>query len=501
MSEAPIVRLKQKGVEYELLEGHEGIEVSEGTVLGFVEAQSKPTLEFDDHPLPTSWNARGQVAVWTADLTNQVGFHRLKVTIAGKSYLYDFKTHTAKAAWNEIQVMAEFCANSYFGYRRQFAYMARTGAKRSVRLPQVEFGWLRDRIIEIEQLVSSINTRPASRRLSSYQMSRCGQNISVPHTIRLLRERKEMLELGESGPIEVDRATYWPSRVVVSKKEQSSKLEEHAQIANFLRYLATGCQDLARVVDSSIRNDVEQFLARIQLVQSLPVFRGVTPRSSAKGQSTFPTVIQRTDRRYFRLREIQAEYAAEIFNSDCYAKSVRANVRDVWEIYQTFVAHVVGNSLGLMYFSDDMDLRKRSSDGWSMASEHWHLYFDTAIPSRVLHSWRDGTRRPSNLRPDIVLVGITSGRVVLLDAKFKSDFANARATSEDLFEMQGYLNGYSTSRGGILFPGKNAGANIIAGNGNALVELPIRASYFANEGGSSAVHKYVRDAIESLVAT
>lgn len=499
MSVPPIVRIEQKGAKYELVEGTGDIEIFEGTVLGSVESSSKPLLEFDDQHLHVSWNNRAHIAVWTVDLTNQIGFHRLKVTVAGKSYSYDFKTSTAKAAWDEVRVMAEFCASSYFGFRRQFAYMARTGVRRSVRLPQVHFGWLRDRLVEIEQLVWSINARPAVRRLSSYQISLGGKNVSVPHTIRLLRERGALLELGESGPIEVDRANYWPSRVVVGKKEQSTKLDEHVQIALFLRTLALGCDDLATAVAPSVRHDVQRFLERIQELQSQPIFHGVTLRPGVAVNSISPTVVQRTDRRYSRLRDIQAEYVAEISGTENYADSVRVNVKDVWEIYQTFVAHVVGNSLGLTYYSADMDLRKRSPNGWSMASDDWYLYFDTVIPSEVLLSWRDDTKRPSNLRPDIVLVGIKSGEVVLLDAKFKTDSSRAKATQEDLFEMQGYLNGYSTNRGGILFPGKSASANVIAGNGNALLELPVRATYFAASGDSSSIHQYVRDALENLL--
>lgn len=166
-------------------------------------------------------------------------------------------------------------------------------------------------------------------------------------------------------------------------------------------------------------------------------------------------------------------------------------------MYQTFVAHVVGNALGLEYSSPNKDLRKRSPQGWSMSSGDWKLFFDTKPPTKVLSSWRDAAGRPADERPDVLLVS-ASGQVVLLDAKFKVDIQATRATQPDLFEMQGYLNSFAAKSGGIIFPGPIMAANLISAEGNALLELPIRASHFADDGGAEVVHQYVRDALKSV---
>ena len=133
-----------------------------------------------------------------------------------------------------------------------------------------------------------------------------------------------------------------------------------------------------------------------------------------------------------------------------------------------------------------------------MSSEDWHLYFDTKPPKHVLASWRDAAGRPANERPDLVLVRPTTGRVVVLDAKFKLDLQATRATQPDLFEMQGYLNSFGTTVGGIIFPGPMLAANRIAAQGNSLLELPIRAGHFAQAGGATAVHDYVLEAVNSV---
>ncbi|MBE0548484.1 MAG: hypothetical protein IH627_12735 [Rubrivivax sp.] len=482
----------------ELSPGATDVEVFEGTVLGSVLATSRPSVELDDGPVSVSWHQDAKLAVWSTDLTNQVGFHRLNVQVAGATFTYDFRTSTAKATWDEVRSMVEACASSYLGYRRQFTYMAANGTMRQVRLPQIHYAWLRDRLPEIERLVRSIDGRPATSSVRIAQLSLRSKGLSVAQTSRLLREKHHLLERAVGGPIQLAGASYWPSRVVVHNRERQSQLEEHIQIAAFLQVLAAQCEDLATVVATAVQSEVEDFAELAKALRCLSVFRNISVRPSAKPTSVLPTTIQRTDRRYGRMRDMQAEYGADIADSMNYARSIRANVRDVWDVYQTFVAHVVGNALGLEYFSSDKDLRKRSPQGWSMGSADWRLYFDTKAPRNVLSSWRDATLRPADERPDILLVGSGPGQVIVLDAKFKIDAVARRATQPDLFEMQGYMNSFATKSGGIIFPGPAPAANVIAAEGNALLELPIRASHFQQEGGVEAVHRYVRGALGSV---
>ncbi len=498
MTQPPVVRLEQAGRILPLPVGAGEVEVYEGPVLGSIKAMNRPIVELDDVPVPFSWHPDSQLAVWSMDLTNQVGFHRLTVEVAGITHAYDFRTSTAKATWDEVRAMAEVCSSSYFGYRRQFAYMAANGTTKKVRLPQIHFGWLRERMPELELLVRSINDRPAFQSVRTTQVSLRGKGLSVAQTSRLLREKHHLLERAEGGPVQIDGSSYWPSRVSVLTRERQQPTEEHLQLAAFLQQLVAHCLDLAEVVAPAVRSEVLEFAELAKSLRSLSVFRGLLVRSSAKPTSILPTAIQRTDQRYGRIRDLQAEYGASIVDSTDYARSIRANVKDVWEVYQTFVAHVIGNALGLEYSSSDQDLRKRSPQGWSMSSAYWQLFFDIKPPKHVLASWRDAAGRPADERPDILLVSPATGQVVVLDAKFKLDTQAMQATQRDLFEMQGYLNSFSTKSGGIIFPGSGLSSNLIAGKGNALLELPIRASHFTEAGGAEFVHDYIRSALGQL---
>lgn len=180
------------------------------------------------------------------------------------------------------------------------------------------------------------------------------------------------------------------------------------------------------------------------------------------------------------MRELHAEFLQNIDVADYSTDAVRANVRDVWEIYQAFVAHMIGRAFALSYVSARGDLRERGVDGASMSSAEYDLFYDVRPPRTLLRSWRDGTVRPADERPDIVLRRRGDGAVAVLDAKFKVD-RDGQARSEDLFEMQGYLNSFGLRAGAIVFPGARPDGRSIAADGRTLLELPIRARLFEDD--------------------
>ena len=152
--------------------------------------------------------------------------------------------------------------------------------------------------------------------------------------------------------------------------------------------------------------------------------------------------------------------------------SVRANLREVWEVYQTFCTHVIGQALDLEYARATRQLRDRDSTGRSMADAAIELYYDVRPATELLASWRDATTRPANERPDIILFDRAAKRAVILDVKFRVG-PGGKAKSEDLQEMQSYLHSFGLSTGGIVYPGDGE-ACFHAAKGQTLVELPIR---------------------------
>jgi len=260
--------------------------------------------------------------------------------------------------------------------------------------------------------------------------------------------------------------------------------------------------DLNDELDAVERPSADAYSKELNKLLTMPFLSKIRTRASPK-PPYLATPIQRSDKRYGRIRQLALEYFSDIGPVDRSVDTIRANLKDTWEIYQTFVTHVVGNALGLTYSSSRNDLRERDNDGTSMRSENIALFFDQHPPRKLLRSWRDDSDRPAGERPDITLINLQSKKSLILDAKFRTDRDGCRATAEDLFEMQAYLNSFGSTQGGILYPGAEPNCRWIRSAPYQIAELPIRAKHVGSLGGIAGIHKYVgavlSDAIESRI--
>jgi hypothetical protein len=256
------------------------------------------------------------------------------------------------------------------------------------------------------------------------------------------------------------------------------------QLAHFLSRVARLLADLRGAVPRDVLPTVAQWELLVRAMRALQVVRRHDVPNAHAAWTPLPTQLQKTDLRYRRVRELHSEFLQDIDVADYSPSSVRANVRDVWEIYQSFAAHMIGRAFGLTYASRRGDLHDRRSDGCSMYSDEYELFYDCRVPARAMTSWRDTTARPANERPDIVIRRRSDGAVAVLDAKFKVD-RDGSARSEDLFEMQGYLNSFAVRAGGIVFPGSSEEPRFLEGHDITLAELPLRAALFVADADRS----------------
>jgi hypothetical protein len=196
------------------------------------------------------------------------------------------------------------------------------------------------------------------------------------------------------------------------------------------------------------------------------------------------------------VRNLQSEFLQDIHVNDPSSDPIRLNVRDAWEIYQAFTAHLVGRAFDLSYVSRRSDLRQRAPSGYSMYSAEFELYYDSRTLPASISSWRDKSIRPADERPDIVLFHKLTGAIAVLDAKFKLDRDGRAPKNEDIFEMQGYLNSFGVNTGGILYPGAEMKARWIEGDDLRIAELPLRAAFLEQE---EPLLVYIRQTIEALL--
>jgi hypothetical protein len=101
---------------------------------------------------------------------------------------------------------------------------------------------------------------------------------------------------------------------------------------------------------------------------------------------------------------------------------------------------------------------------------------NTVPPDTILSNWRDGTTRPTPLRPDIVIHDRVEDRAVIADAKYRND--GDRASSDSLNEAQLYLQAYAKHSAAIIFPPVSNPpewrADRVAAGDFALLEFPLR---------------------------
>jgi len=493
-----LVTLSQRGSDIPYIAGASPLELDECQTLLTVDCAFRPQISIDDRILQSSWRAKERIAVAQIDLTNQVGFHRISIHSGSESLTLDFRTSTAKATWAEVRCMAEVCSRSYLGFRRQFVYAASDGSPRKVVIPAVQFGWFRERMPEIAKLIASIAEKPAMEPRNVVRPSTRARGLSGSATVRLLRERPSLLEGHIDGPLDVEGVTYWPNLVACRQLDNFPARVEHESLASFVRHLVQDLVDLSPEIDAIDQPSVRNNLNELRRLQNLPLLAKARGRAPPK-PPYMATHIQRCDRRYGRIRQLALEYFSEIGPVERSNDTIRANLKDVWEIYQTFVAHIIGNSLGLAYTSPRMDLRDRNNDGTSMRSASLALFFDQHPPKNLLRSWRDDSERPARERPDITLINLVSKKTLILDAKFRTDRDGIRAAGDDIFEIQAYLNSFGSTQGGVLYPGSEPKARWINSETYKIVELPIRGSLVSSLGGIGGVHEYVATAISHLL--
>jgi hypothetical protein len=476
----PLVLVHQDGRKVRLSPGLNDVELREAPLLFQIESPAAGQAFFDDQPLPVVWSDNGRAGYGQLDLSNQVGYHRFTLRVAGHDRSFDFRTTTTKATRDEIEAMARVIAGQVFSFKRQFVYADVRGQPRSVRVAEVAFGWLRERLPELAKLTRGIDARPATETRLRFRTSHQARNVSVPQTLRLIRENPGLLEALPGGPLEVDGQKYWPSAVVVRERDREPARVEHTQLAHFLSQIARLVSELHGVVPQDLEGAVASWERTVAGLRATPIVQRHDTPNAHTAWTPLPTHLQRTQPNYRRVRELHSEFLQDIDVGDPSPDAIRANIRDVWEIYQTFAAHMIGRAFNLKYVSRRGDLRERVAQGFSMYSEEYELYYDCRVPPDVIASWRDRSTRPANERPDILLYHRPTRSVAVLDAKFKVDTDGTSAKNEDLFEMQGYLNSFALRGGGIIFPGTSVKPRFVDGGSVLLAEIPLRASFFAN---------------------
>lgn len=435
----------------------EDVVVHEGLLLLRVQGPAPAPVYVDDEPVSVTWSDDGRTAFGSLDWTNQVGYHRIEVRGSRVREAVDVRTSSAKATWNDVREMARTVAEQAFQFRQHFVYTSVTGERRVVRVPEAEYGWLRAHVDEVVSLCRDIDARPGVEAHHAVKSSRRADRVDVAATFRLWRENPKLLARGSGGPVDVEGTPYWPLAVRRQEVHRRPAQREHAAAAHLVTVLLNAVRELPRAEEPRLRLPpaalaaLAEWQAKLVAAAGLPVLRpfrqGAAGRRHPGGP---PSALERTDRRYGRLRAIREEFARNLLIDPDADSAVRTNLHEAWRVFQAYCAHMVGVALGLTYTERHGVLTRRDASGRSMSSAEFDLYYDVIPPRQVLRSWRADTAFPAEERPDIVIHERATGRVALFDVKYKRRVGHVEP--DDFTELQGYLHSFGLARGGIFYP-------------------------------------------------
>jgi hypothetical protein len=108
----------------------------------------------------------------------------------------------------------------------------------------------------------------------------------------------------------------------------------------------------------------------------------------------------------------------------------------------------------------------------AFSGEVFDLYYDTFPPEAVLKSWRWHSDRPDLSRPDLLLYERETGRVAVMDAKYRIS-SDGRASEDSRKEVSSYMALYGLEAVSILFPGGKRLVDVVEGHGRRILEVPI----------------------------
>jgi hypothetical protein len=421
-------------------------------------------LELDDVIAPSAvrldgrrpkigWNTSTKHATLTADLTRETGFHEL--TVGPRRFL--FGTEDAKLRTDGIISLLDYLGAQGLAWNGAMYF---SGSDQVLRDPRLDLAWL----VQVGEAIISIGTAIADRPWTSRRRSRTRLDRGVPdigRTMRLLRQKPDLLEEQDGGPVRYTHpdgtiAAYTPREVVVRRQAKTFDTPGNRRATALLE----GTSALARAVGirapEAVQPELFDLAERLDSLLRRPPFESLHGQAAWRPLVVGPIEEERVDSRYAAAWQLYFELYAERHWDP------RRELMPEWAyggyadaIYQRFCGQLVADHLGLRPMSEPPG----EGYGPHFVGARFDLYLDITPPRSVIRDWRDDSGRRASLRPDLVLHERDTGRVALMDAKYRC--SGRRATADSLTDVQLYLQAYSRQKVGVLFPpSKDAGEDI-----------------------------------------
>jgi hypothetical protein len=415
------------------------------------------TLDGERHRLTP-----GRTGLLSLDLTRSTGYHRLVVDREP----FWFATEDGKLKLAGIEEMLNYLLTAGTGWTGQAIFSDGTG----LRDTHVVYAWLDQWADLALRTIEQILSNPRFRTTTSKKLSRRGgSGVLRAQTIQLLKgSPREYLASSPTGLIQIGNERYDPLRVVARQRRRTIDTPAHRRIAALLDQLSGLVREvLVNTENTSVRARCRGWLAKLDPILGRPILGAIHP---APGAMSAPRQQEELiDREYRTCYEISRDLHHRLAWSANHAPMRRYSyVQRSDSIYQAFAACSIAGAFGLTQTSPLLGAESPAFTG-----PDFDLYFDVTPPSAVLRSWRASSDRPDLSRPDLILHERSSGRVALMDAKYRIG-PDGEASEDSRKDVSAYMALYGLDAISILYPGNGTSVRSVTGQGHAILEVPIR---------------------------
>ncbi|WP_142254551.1 hypothetical protein [Mycobacterium colombiense] len=416
------------------------------------------TVTLDGRPVRLSAGTEGLIGV---DLARSTGYHRVEIDGA----TYWFGTEDSKLRLAGIEAMLNELRGTGTGWTGQMLFSDGTG----LRDPHVLYGWLDASADDALSALAAILASPRQVTQAERALSRrAGAGIVRAPTLRLLRSSpRENLAPNPRGVLKIGESRYDPLRVVVRKRRNTVDTIANRRAVGLLAWLVRLIEEvIASSPSQTVVTRCRLWLNRTQTLARRPLAQTLRTLGPAPVLPRQPE--EATEHRY-RLTYALALDIRRLFGWSATTQPLSrySYVNYADEIYQAYAASHLAQQLGLTQTDPVLGTVPLAFTG-----PNFDLYYDTKCPPDVLRSWRASSHRPDDSRPDLLLHERSTGRVAVLDAKYRVS-PDGGASEDSRKDVSAYLGLYGLDTVSILYPG-SAALTQLSGRGRSIIEIPLR---------------------------
>jgi hypothetical protein len=467
--------------------GSEPTTVPAGYLTLEIEGQGlSPLATIDGARVPLALNEEATRGYLSLDLFRSVGFHRLEIDCR----VFFFCTEDSKLRLSGVQEMLEYMQDTGLSWGYQLFFADGT----AIRHPKVVYAWLTARGPDIIRAASAIAAQPRFQQVFRRRRERPGpRKVAVGDTLHLLRRNPKLhLELAVDGVIEFGGARYHPKSVITMRPEPTVATIGNRRVTTLL----LACAELAQALQKDLPRANQAVLGELQAncEAALAQFPFLQLRHQPPSLPPSPAPEELSDARYQRSFELAEEMAHKLgWHPGTKSAPQFAFVQYADEIYQAFVALTLAHAYDAALRVPN--LRPRLADP-CFQSDDYDIFYDTS-PPLGFSNWRNQSRRPAEMRPDLTIVDRKRGQGILVDAKYRAETSGILPTSA-LNDCQVYMQSFGVKVFAICYPGKRLGMTEVSGAGNTILEISLRPDTGLDEYLRTQVRPRVAQLMEIL---